>query len=193
MGTLTVTAKEIEKCLIQLETELHAKGWDNTPAQLWLLDKQARGIVPIEAVDSSTLTRVTSNPAEGLMMGVHGITHLPGPQRLLPTLWSGAAPNFAGAAFTTEVWARSGSTAELLEEAQADPRHFADIPGSNEGRIANAVDIHGNEHIVFRKRGGAVVTRVRPHTPFVKFKGVTVYSGRIPQALAELVLAIRKA
>jgi len=112
VGTLTVTAKEIEKCLIQLETELHAKGWDNTPAQLWLLDKQARGIVPIEAVDSSTLTRVTSNPAEGLMMGVHGITHLPGPQRLLPTLWSGGGPPDGEGPGSPRSWGSAGGPAE---------------------------------------------------------------------------------
>lgn len=174
-------ADAMEALARALEEVGHESGWDNQPAVLAVViglraddGDQAYGLLPFPLQPH----QVSPEPAQGLLK----ITAMlqPGEPMAKFVLPKGTPmDSFAGWGFMCEAWFSD------VPPEDRDQRRLADIPGSQECRIAHVVDCAGRYTAVQRLRGGEpTVDVVQPGAQEWEVQG------NIPVALRDLVLAV---
>lgn len=133
----------ITKLLLHAEQGIHRQGWDQPP---WIgtLHWVRPGILAL----AETGLEIHNPP--GSFIEWLGRTHLERPE-VGQSLYEDLGDRFYGFAFVCEAWQR---VTDDVEEAESwKGTSFADIPGSIEVRMINAVDIHTRQFMIQRQRG----------------------------------------
>lgn len=129
----------MEHILRQIEERLNDRGWDNThPLILLIKGGEVDEMLPIGSVDVLVAIARPTNPA----------------QLLLEAAWKDLTRQHQPdtIAFAAEGW-RNDQYANA-EERNADSRDLADVPGSLEVRVINAIEVaSGDRHCLMRTRG----------------------------------------
>lgn len=164
----------VDKLLLHAEQGIHRHGWDQAPFLATL-----EWIRPGALVLKSTAVEIQDPP--GAFIQWLGQAHLDHPE-VGQALSQDIGDRFFGFAFVCEAWQRE--TTELEEAKQWQGRSFADIPGSKEVRMINAVDIYARTY---------GIQRIRGEKPVSWSEGPVDVTGRVMQGLANMVLgAIRQ-
>lgn len=165
------------KMLLKAERGIHRGGWDQD-AFLATLEMPRPTVIGLRGVPIPVL----NPPGEHIeYLGQSFLTDLELGQFIAKEI----GPAFIGFALVTEAWSLA-QTPEEAEARWASGRRIADIPGAQEVRNINAVDVWGRVFLVSRVRGEK--PQAFGGRPEDNPEGVTEVTGRVVQGLLNMTL-----